>query len=86
MAEPIQDNTPLHSQAFGPAEDADATRQAQHQMLNDAPVDVNMNAVVAREQAATLTLMGKNFEAASARRNNIADAYMGKLMKEAGGA
>ena len=35
-------------------------RQAQHQQTNDTPTDVNMNAVVAREQAGTFALMGKN--------------------------
>lgn len=80
------DPTPEHSQGFGPAEDADSTRQAQHTQSNDTPTDVNCNAVIAREQSATLTLMGKNFEAGAARRNNIADAYMGRLMKDASGA
>ena len=63
----------------GPREDADATRQAQHTNANDTPTDVNMNAVVAREQAATLTLMGKNFEANADRRNKISDHLLGKL-------
>jgi hypothetical protein len=74
------DNTPQHSQGFGPAEDADATRQAQHTAANDVPVDVNPNAIVARTQAAgfiaqqeTITQMGKNFEHVAARRNSIFD-------------
>ena len=48
---------------YGPGANADETRQAQHIEANDAPLDVNLNCVVAREQAGTLTLMGKNFEA-----------------------
>lgn len=75
-----QDQTPVHSQGFGPAENADDTRQAQHQAANDTPVDVNPNAIVARTQAAafiaqqeTITQMGKNFEHLSTRRNSIFD-------------
>lgn len=76
----IQDPTPVHSQGYGPAEQADETRQAQQQAANDVPVDVNPNAVVARvqtaglvEQQGTFTLMGKNFEANADRRNKIFD-------------
>ena len=54
---------PQPSTAYGPSEIADDTRQAQNQVANDAPVDCNPNAIIAREQAATLVLMGKNFEA-----------------------
>ena len=71
MAE--QDNTPVHSQAFGPAEDADSTRQAQHSVSNDAPTDVNLNAVIAREQASTLTVLGKAHVSNQDRRDKIAD-------------
>lgn len=74
------DPTPPHSNAYGPAEQADETRQAQQQAANDVPVDVNPNAIIARTQAAgfvaqqeTLTLMGKNFEHLAARRNSIFD-------------
>jgi len=77
MADP---NAPEHSEGFGPAEDADATRQGQHSQSNDTPTDVNMNAVVAREQAGTLTLMGKNFEANADRRNKIFDAIVNKTI------
>ena len=64
---------------YGPNANADETRQAQHSNSNDAPTDVNVNAVVAREQSATLTLMGKNFEANADRRNKIADILMNKM-------
>jgi hypothetical protein len=73
-----QDNTPAHSQGFGPAESADETRQAQQTVSNDAPTDVNYNAVLARAQGETLALMGKNFEANADRRNKLADQLMGK--------
>ena len=76
--------TPPSTLGFGPREDSDATRQAQHTVSNDAPVDVNTNAVIAREQAATLTLMGKNFEANADRRNKIFDALVGRVLKDAG--
>lgn len=75
--------TPPSTNGFGPREDADTTRQAQHSHANDTPTDVNLNAVVAREQATTLTLMGKNFEAGAARRNGLFDhlAYLAGLRK-----
>lgn len=70
MPEPGQDNTPLHSQAFGPAEDADATRQAQHTMSNDHPTDVNVNAALSRYQGLTAAL------AASGERQNSERLHM----------
>jgi len=75
----VQDPTPVHSQGFGAAEDSDATRQAQQQVANDAPVDVNPNAVIAREQAGTLALMGKNFEAQAMRFNGLMGHMAAKL-------
>ena len=77
MADPM---APEHSEGYGPAEHADDTRQAQHTVSNDAPTDVNCNAVLAREQAATLALMGKNFEAGAARRNSLFDHAAAKLV------
>lgn len=71
-----ESSTPRSTLGFGPRESADETRQAQQSVSNDAPTDVNMNAVVAREQAGTFTLMGKNFEANADRRNKIADIIM----------
>lgn len=73
MPDAVQDQTPQHSQGFGPAEDADSTRQAQHSVSNDAPTDVNMNAVVARSQGLTFDLAGKAFAANTDRRDKIAD-------------
>lgn len=63
---------------------ADETRQAQHQLTNDTPADVNMNAIVARSQALTFDALGKQFAAAADRRTILADAAMGK--QAAGGA
>jgi len=77
MAEPSIGPEP--STGFGPRESADETRQSQQALANDAPIDVNLNAVVAREQATTLVLMGKNFEASAARRNGLFDHTAAKL-------
>lgn len=65
MAEP--------SNAFGPVESADETRQAQHTLSNDTPTDVNNNAALARRQASTTANAGDEFAAAAARRTIIAD-------------
>ena len=85
MADP---NAPEHSEGFGPAEDSDASRQAQHQNANDTPADVNPNAIYARTQAAmmggqmeTMVQMGKNFEAAATRRQAMFDHMAAVLMK-----
>lgn len=56
---------------FGPGSLADETRQAEFTESNDTPTDVNMNAVTAREQAGTFTIMGKNFEANAMRFNGL---------------
>lgn len=73
-----EEKTPSHSEGFGPAEQADDTRQSQHQLANDAPVDVNPNAIIARAQGETIVQMGKNFEANADRRNKIFDALVVK--------
>ncbi len=69
----IQDNTPVHSQGFGAAENSDDTRQAQHSFANDTPTDVNLNAVFGRSQALTVDVCGKGFVAAQERRQILAD-------------
>ena len=74
MAENAESSTDFNRMnPYGPGANADETRQAQHQNANDTPTDVNSNAVVAREQAGTFTLMGKNFEAGASRRNGLFD-------------
>lgn len=66
------------TRAYGPVEQADDTRQAQQTVSNDAPTDVNYNAVLCRAQGETLALMGKNFEANADRRNKLADTDLGR--------
>lgn len=77
------ESSPKSTYGFGPRESADETRQAQQQVANDAPVDVNVNAVVARSQTLTVDALGKNYESNADRRNKIADAFMGKQLGEA---
>ena len=74
-----QDPTPTHSNAFGAAEDADATRQAQHSNANDTPTDINFNAIVARSQELTLDALGKGFSSNQDRRDKIADDKYAKI-------
>lgn len=62
------------SNTFGPVEDSDATRQAQQGFTNDTPVDVNVNATMARMQSMTVGNAGNSFQAATDRRTNAADA------------
>jgi hypothetical protein len=62
------------SNTFGPVESADETRQAQHGVVNDAPVDVNLNAAMGRMQAMTIANAGNSFQSANDRRTNAADA------------
>jgi len=78
MAE--QDNSPQHSQGFGPAEDADATRQGQHTVSNDAPTDVNNNASLARFQGLTAALAAEGGRQNSERRHIIADGLLKSSM------
>ncbi len=82
----VQDPTPTHDNAFGAANDADATRQAQHTLANDAPTDVNCNAVLARAQAETITMMGKSFEANAARREAMFGVIAAKIAAKVGAA
>lgn len=65
---------------YGPGANADETRQAQQGLMNDAPLDVNMNCVIARSQALTEDMAGKGFVAMQERRQIIAD----KLLDKAG--
>ena len=66
------------TRAYGPVEQTDETRQAQHQIVNDAPVDVNPNAIIARSQALTVDALGKGFVAAQERRQILADKEISK--------
>lgn len=71
--------TPNRFDPYGPNANADETRQAQHMEANDAPLDVNLNAIVARSQALTFDIAGKNYESNSDLRQKIADAKFGKM-------
>lgn len=70
------------TRAFGPVESADETRQAQQSVSNDAPTDVNVNAVVARSQVLTVDVLGKNFEANADRRNKIFDHLAPSILQK----
>ena len=61
------------TRGFGPVENADETRQAQHTQANDTPTDVNCNAALARAQASSYALLQSNFEANADRRNKMFD-------------
>ena len=75
--ETIQD--PNRFNPFGQGAQADETRQAQHMEANDAPLDVNMNAVVARSQALTVDLAGKEFVNQSDMREKIQQRFLAKV-------
>ena len=66
---------------YGPGVNADETRQAQHVAANDTPVDVNMNAVVARSQALTVDIAGKGFVAEERRLQIIANQLLKEFTK-----
>lgn len=78
MAEPALENSPPSTFGFGPRESADETRQAQQSVSNDAPTDINFNAIVARSQSLTVDVLGKNFEANADLRQKYADRTFGK--------
>ena len=73
-----QDMTPVATMGFGARESADETRQAQHSNANDTPTDVNMNAIVAREQALTFTIAGQSFQANQDFRQKLQDRILVK--------
>ena len=70
--------TPSRFDPYGPNALADETRQAQMQQANDVPTDVNFNAVVARSQALTVDIAGKDYQANGDLRQKYADAKFGK--------
>ena len=74
-----QIGTPVATLGFGAREDADETRQAQHQMANDEPTDVNFNAIVARSQALTVDIAGKEFTANSDFREKIQERFLSNV-------
>lgn len=72
-------NTPSRFDPYGPNALADETRQAQMTESNDTPTDVNMNAVVARNQALTVQEAGNIFVSNNDLRQKIADFKFSKL-------
>lgn len=72
------------SNTFGPVEDSDATRQAQHGLANDAPVDVNVNAIIARTQGLTFDALGKGFASNQDRRDKMFDQMSYQTKPQAG--
>jgi hypothetical protein len=76
MPDDVQPVNPTYG--YGPRESSDDTRQAQQTVSNDAPTDVNLNAVIGRVQAGTFSLMAANFEANADRRNKLFDAMATK--------
>lgn len=73
-----QDQTPVATMGFGPREAMDARRQAQFQEAADDPVDVNMNAVMARSQALTVDAIGKSFSANEDTRQKLQDQFLAR--------
>jgi hypothetical protein len=71
---------PPSATGFGPRESADETRQAQQGIVNDAPVDTNFNAVLARMQGQTITQMGVNAEANADLRNKLFGHQAAKMI------
>ena len=83
MADPIVDGasqvaTPVASMGFGAREQADETRQSSHGVLNDAQLDVNMNSIVAREQALTFTSAGQMFTSNNDTRQKLQDQFLAR--------
>lgn len=72
MPDPVTTGPPSAT-GYGPREAADDTRQAQQTVSNDAPTDVNMNAIIARSQALTVDLAGKAFTSNQDRRDKLFD-------------
>ena len=77
---PSQVPTPVATMGFGARESADETRQAQQSVSNDAPTDINYNAIAARSQQLTLDVLGKNFEANADFRQKMQDRYLAKVV------
>lgn len=74
-----QVGTPVATMGFGARESADETRQAQQSVSNDAPTDVNFNAIVARSQALTVDGIGKSFAANQDVREKLQDQFLGRM-------
>jgi len=62
---------------FTPEVASSKQMQSEHTMSDDMPVDVNPNAVLAREQAAGVASHGKATSSNTDRREKLADAGAG---------
>lgn len=65
---------------FSSGDDASATSQAQHSNANDAPTDVNNNAIFGRSQGLSVDVLGKNFVNGANRLSVMADHGAGRLV------
>ena len=73
----VQDTTPVATMGYGARESADAKRQAtDSQMAHDEPEDINFNAIVARSQALTIDVLGKEFATNGDARQKMADSNL----------
>lgn len=81
MADPVPESqigTPVATLGFGAREQADETRQAAQGILNDAELDVNMNSIVAREQALTFASAGQMFTSNNDTRQKLQDQFLAR--------
>lgn len=81
MADPVPESqiaTPVATLGFGAREQADETRQAAQGVMNDAQLDVNMNSIVAREQALTFTTSGQMFTSNADTRQKLQDQFLAR--------
>lgn len=61
---------------YGPGANADETRQAQHGLLNDAILDVNMQQVMVRSQSLTVDIAGKDFATGHKRLDMLQERFI----------
>jgi len=67
---------------YTPRVNASETSQAQHQVANDAPADVNVNACLARNYGETASRRADSFERAAARHDMLAEAVIAQIAKK----
>lgn len=72
MTEPVGNPAP-----FSPEIASSKQMQSEHMAADDTPVDVNLNAALARFQAETLAIHGRSTSQNSDRREKMADAGVG---------
>ena len=77
--DPGQVATPVATMGHGARDQADAWRMAQNMEADDTPLDVNMNAIVARSQALTFDVLGKQFTNSQDFREKIQERFLAKV-------